>query len=107
MEKNNPKRFNVTFRPFNPLNRGVNIPKVRARQFPNKPLTPGLISWEQWHSNCDYVKRSGVKSSICVGCGKGTMYDVNMERYTFDRRMNLEALKLLIEKIKQTPKKEQ
>lgn len=100
-------RFNATYKPFSHITRGANVPKLRPRQFGDKPVTPGLISWQMWHYHCDYVKRSGVKSSICVGCGKGTMYDVNGEGYRFDRRMTFEALKALIEKIKQTPKNEQ
>lgn len=112
----NEDRKKLPFRPtgykaFNPMNRGANVPifnpKVRARQFDNKPITPGLISWQQWHFNCDYVKRSGVKSSICVGCGKGRLYDVNGGGYNIDRRMTPEVLKQLIEKIRQVVKNDE
>jgi len=54
-----------------------------------------------WSDKCNYVKRQiDIRSSICMGCGSGKIYDKNNVMYVFTRFQAMEQIKELVEKVR-------
>jgi len=74
------------------LHRAISVTGLEPRKY-----SPIVL----WQAICTFVMlQYDIKKRICIGCGKGTMYDKNGKQYPFTKFMQIEEVKRLVEEIK-------